>query len=245
MAADARNNRDGIELRKCIACGFVFSAKDGYSYEELFATSFADKNKEDLAQRARWEGLDKLVAEIVHKSKLGKGARVLDFGSGIGLTTLVFQDSGFNVVAVEGSRKYFEKHGSLGIKSFRSVEEVMKHHDSFDLVVMKDVLEHLSNPREILTNLIACVKPRGYFYIRVPNVFAYRFHWSISTKEHINHFSPKILIELFEKNKMEKVDFIGVYDVSSLAGKIYHSIFWHAKNIFSLYHQISILFQKK
>ena len=53
-----------------------------------------------------------------------------------------------DVVAVEESRKYVEKHASLGIKSFRSTGQAIKQCGPFDLVVMKDVLEHLSEPRQ-------------------------------------------------------------------------------------------------
>lgn len=245
MAADARKNRDGIELRKCRACDFVYSAKDEYSYGELFNDAFVDKSKEDLVRIAKSQGLDNLVAEIARKAGIGKDAKILDFGSGIGLMILMFQRLGFDAFAVEGSRKYIEKHESLGIKSFRSIEEAMSDHKSFDLVVIKDVLEHLSDPKRVLGELIACVKPGGYFYIRVPNVHAYRFHWSIDTQGHINHFTPKILIRLFEEEKMEKVDFVGVYDIRSLAGKLYHSIFWATRKLFPLYHQISLLFRRQ
>lgn len=244
MAADAWKNRDRIELRKCAGCGLVFSAEDEYSYEGLFNDSFVDKSKEDLVGKARSEGIDSLVSELVEKTGIAKGTRVLDFGGGIGLTALMFQDYGVDAVVVEASRKYAEKHESLGITSFRSAEEAFKHKGTFDLVVMKDVLEHLSNPKEILAQLIASVKPGGYFYIRVPNVIAYRFHWSIDTKGHINHFTPKIVFELFEEHKMERVDFVGVYDVRSRAGKLYHSVFWPARKMLPLYHQISVLFRK-
>lgn len=245
MAANARNNRDGIELRKCYACGFVFSEKAEFAYEELFANWFADKTKEDLVRRAQHEGLDKLVGELVSTTKIAKGARVLDFGSGIGLTCLMLQELGLEVIAVEESKKYVEKHATLGIKSLQSLAELARYRGSFDLVVVKDVLEHLSNPREIVAELAACVRPGGYFYVRVPNVLAYPFHWSISTKEHVNHFTPKTLTRLLEENGMEKLNFIGVHDVSSRVGRIYHSVFWSLRSILPLYHQISLLFRRK
>jgi hypothetical protein len=97
---------------------------------------------------------------------------------------------------------------------------------------------------EHLQKVTSYVKPSGYFYIRVPNVFHYPFHWSIDTKSHVNHFSPKKLTSLLEKNNMKKVDFIGVYDISTKVGKIYNSVFWKMKHFLPMYHQISFLCQK-
>jgi len=82
MAANARKNLDGIELRKCCGCGFAFSAKDEYSDEELFTKSFADASREDLIVRARSQGHDKLVTE-----------------SGISLIAQMFHDLCLDVVS--------------------------------------------------------------------------------------------------------------------------------------------------
>src|SRR5258708_901687 len=101
MAAEAWNNRDGIELRRCDGCGLVFSVKDEYVYEELFNDAFVNKTKDDLVRMARAEGSDRLVADLVEKSKIAKGARVLDFGGGVGLTALMFQDHGVDAAVVE------------------------------------------------------------------------------------------------------------------------------------------------
>ena len=193
---------------------------------------------------ARAEGSDGLVSELLEKTGIAKGARTLDFGGGIGLTALMFQDHGVDAAVVEASRKYAEKHPSLGITSFGSAKEALEQQGPFDLVMMKDVLEHVSHPREVLAQLIACVKPGGYFYLRVPNVIAYRFHWSIGTKDNINHFTPKIVFQLLKEHGLETVDFIGVYDIRTRAGKLYHSVFWPARKMLPLYHQISVLFRK-
>lgn len=243
LAAQAWNNCDGVELRKCAGCGFVFSAEAGFSYESFVADSVAGQSVEELMRMAQSQGLGKLVGEIAGKAGIGRGARVLDFGSGIGLAALSFMDAGFDVLAVEASTEYVEQHKSLGIRSFRSVAQAAKQ-GLFDLVVIKDVLEHIEDPCGILSVLASCISSGGHLYVRVPNVIAYRFHWSVDTKSHINHFTPAILVRLCEKYGMRKADFVGVYDISSQAGKIYNAVVWPARKMLPLYHQISILFEK-
>lgn len=244
MAAAAWNNRDGIELRACNACAFVFSAEANFSYEEFFVAGFSGASKNELMQAARSEGLDGMVAEIATKARLSAGARVLDFGSGVGLAALSFAGAGFDVTAVEASKPYIEAHKSLGLRSFPSIAEARQQGGLFDLVVMKDVLEHVTSPREILKSVLECVKPGGYFYIRVPNAHAYRFIPSVDTSSHVNHFTPRTVTKLVAESAMERIDFIGVYDISSRAGRLYHALFWRTRRFLPLYHQISLLFRR-
>jgi 2-polyprenyl-3-methyl-5-hydroxy-6-metoxy-1,4-benzoquinol methylase len=240
MATDAWNNRDGIELRRCGKCDFVFSAEADFSYEQ-FATRFVGASKNELIARARVEGLDKMVADIAEKAGLSKGARVLDFGSGVGLAALSFVSAGFDVAVVEESKPYVEAHKALGLSSFSSISEALAHGGSFDLVVMKDVLEHLSAPRAVLSSVAECVKPGGHFYIRVPNAYAYRFVPSVDTRSHVNHFTPRTLTRLLAEHAMTKKDFVSVFDISSRAGKLYNGVFWRVRRVLPLYHQISLL----
>jgi 2-polyprenyl-3-methyl-5-hydroxy-6-metoxy-1,4-benzoquinol methylase len=241
MAADAWNNRDHVELRKCSACGFVFSTEADVAYDEFFVDKFAGAGHGELMQAARAEGLDRVVVEIVRKSGLSAGAHALDFGSGVGLAALSLAAAGFDVTAVERSNKYIAGHKSLGLRSFPSIAEARQYRKTFDLVVMKDVLEHVSSPREVLESVATCVRPGGYLYIRVPNAHAYPFVPWVDTRGHVNHFTPNTLAKLLADSQLHKVDFIGVYDVSSRAGRLYHALFWPLRKVLPMYHQISVL----
>jgi len=244
MKANAWNNRNKIELRQCSSCGFVYSIVSEFKYTEFCSGVYAAKTKDEILSLAYQQNIDKLVSDIIHKSKINYGGRMLDFGCGIGLTALCFQEHGFETFGVEQSNPFLQKHKELNIKSSNSLKEFNDEKGTFDIIVLKDVLEHIDFPVETLRSLISYLKPNGYFYIRVPNVYHYPFHWSIDTKGHINHFTPNILYKLMLSNNMEKVDFINVYDIKTKAGKIYHAVFWNLRNIFSMYHQISILYRK-
>jgi 2-polyprenyl-3-methyl-5-hydroxy-6-metoxy-1,4-benzoquinol methylase len=245
MQDNAWNNRHGVELRKCNSCDFVFSAVSVFDYDAFSANeTFPTQTKEQLKELARTENLPTMIDEIIQKTNLESG-KSLDFGCGIGLNSLCLQDHGYATYGVELSQVYLNKHKELGITSAASLADLSDHKESFDLVIMKDVLEHVNNPAQLLSEVVAFVKPGGYFYIRVPNVYHYPFHWSIDTKSHINHFSPQQLMTLLEKNNMQKVDFIGVYDISTSVGKLYNFVFWKLKYLVPMYHQISLLYQKK
>lgn len=243
MKPTAWNNRHGIELRKCKKCGFVFSAVSIYEYVSA-GNQYLETSKNDMILQANKQRLPLLAHEIVEKTKLKKG-KILDFGCGIGLLALCMQEKGFTTYGIEPSKICLEKHKELNITSASDLDAFESEKNSFDLIIMKDVLEHVDDPAELLEKVLSYVKPSGYFYVRVPNVYHYPFHWSIDTKSHVNHFSPKKLTRLLEKNNMKKVDFIGVYDISTKVGKVYNSIFWKTKSFLPMYHQISLLCQKR
>jgi len=234
-----------VAMFKCNHCNFIYSGEDKFDYINFFPSIFSSCGIEELMNIALKEGLDRMALDLIRLSELKYGANILDFGSGVGLTALVFKKNEFNVSAVESSEKYLEKLRSLGIAAFSSLELAREStQQGFDLVIAKDVLEHVAQPVEMLKKLVASVKDGGYIYLRVPNVNAYWCLRAIDTMGHINHFTPKVLINLAKQAGLINPRFVGVYDVSTLLGKIYHSIFWRLRYFLPLDHQISILFQK-
>lgn len=76
--------------------------------------------------------------------------------------------------------------------------------ESFDVITCFDVLEHLYEPREVMTRLSQWLKPGGIFYILVPNVDSaearvFRSYWhGLELPRHLFHFSPASLRFLAE-----------------------------------------------
>lgn len=242
MKSTAWNNRHGIELRKCKQCNFVFSAVSIFEYISA-GNQYKNTTKQDMIAVANKQRLPLLADEVIKKTKQ-KSGKVLDFGCGIGLFALCMKERGFDTYGVEPSKVCLEKHKEFNIKSADDLDFFESEKNSFDIIIMKDVLEHVDNPAELLEKVLIYLKPSGYFYVRVPNVYHYPFHWSIDTKSHVNHFSPKQLLKLLDKNNMKKVDFVGVYDISTKVGELYNFVFWKTKHFLPMYHQISLLCQR-
>lgn len=72
-------------------------------------------------------------------------------------------------------------------------------HQLVDLVICAHTLEHVSDPNELIKDIVRYIKPNGYLYIEVPNELNGNgqigwFH------EHINLFTPKSIRHLLESN---------------------------------------------
>lgn len=106
-----------------------------------------------------------------------KTAKVLDVGCGTGLfMSPVIQWGCSNLSGVDGPTDCADRAIARGYKEVRVVDDLSEsslpfEDSSFDLVVCKDVFEHLLNPLHSLKEIYRVVKPGGYFLLHVPNHF--------------------------------------------------------------------------
>jgi len=83
--------------------------------------------------------------------------------------------------------------------------------ESFDVITCFDVLEHLYEPRQIMTKVAGWLKPGGIFYVLVPNVDSAEArvlgsYWhGLELPRHLFHFSPQSLKFLAESAGLREV----------------------------------------
>ena len=74
---------------------------------------------------------------------------------------------------------------------------------TFDVVTGLHILEHVYQPAEIIGKVREWLKPRGVFYIQLPNIdsleaYLFRAYWyGLELPRHLYHFSPTSLRRLF------------------------------------------------
>jgi len=242
MKENAYNNRDHVQLLKCSACGFVYSKSVTIDYKD-FGKAASKQSISKLQELSLSQGIHELVSEIIDKTRVQQG-KILDFGSGIGLLLRGFKDRGFDALGIEESKAFRNMNVNDGIASAKSLADMADQTGRFDLIVIKDVVEHLENPLETLSQLIAFLKPGGFLYIRVPNRYAYPFHWAVDTKGHVNHFTPAELKKILSDAGLKFHDYVKVGDITSLAGRLYDFVFWRLRHLLPMTHQISLLYKK-
>ena len=126
-----------------------------------------------------WHALvnDESALDQVEALELARGYRakkVLDFGSGIGSLGLLFARNGLDVTLAEinptlndYARWRFERRGLPA--RFLDVGSEALPEAAFDLISAVDVLEHVPEPRSVLTSLAAALRPDGTLFIHLPN----------------------------------------------------------------------------
>jgi 2-polyprenyl-3-methyl-5-hydroxy-6-metoxy-1,4-benzoquinol methylase len=180
----------------------------GKYYESVDYISHTD------SKRSLFEKAYHFVKSIALKNKLNlinslqpaKG-RILDIGAGTGDFLSVAKKNGWQTIGVEPS----DKAKAIALKKEVSfVEDTAElEKQSFDVITMWHVLEHVPNLDNQIKELKRLLKPNGSLIVAVPNFKSFdakyygAFWAAYDVPIHFWHFSKKAIKALFEKEEME------------------------------------------
>ncbi len=133
----------------------------------------------------KWWHIHK-VSEVMKHVPDGDGV-VLDLGCGCGDMFVPLQERGKTVVALDNDPVVIEYLKSE--KDLHGVQLVLEDvastkllSNSIDVVLLLDVLEHLTNPGKCLTEINRILKPNGTVIITTPHkTFLWNIIWSVWT----------------------------------------------------------------
>lgn len=136
--------------------------------------------------------------------------RALDIGCGSGRFLRMLQETGWEVAGLElnhdtatSARKL---HGLIVNTALDSFSE-----ESFELITITHVLEHIRNPRQMLYQCSRLLKQGGVIAVAVPNIQSWqaqfmRSHWfHLDLPRHLWHFSEKWLSKALADLGFEQV----------------------------------------
>ncbi|MCL6477966.1 MAG: class I SAM-dependent methyltransferase [Peptococcaceae bacterium] len=138
--------------------------------------------------------------------KLNQGAKILDVGCGTGGNlSLLSQFGCVSGLEMDAGAVEMAKERGLGqIYKGEIPGPLPFEENSFDLIVMLDVLEHIEDDGEAIRYLVEYLKPNGYLLITVP---AHSFLWSNHDRAH-HHLRRYTRPQLVEKLRESRLDII-------------------------------------
>lgn len=128
---------------------------------------------------------------------------VLEVGCGAGGVLYPFHLAGAKVVGVDFDSDYLDEGRSRGLDLREGGCEMAVDAGPFDIIILKDVLEHVANLDKILAQLKELLRNSGRIYIQVPGIeslelLGYRSDFlRYFQNAHIVHFSEPSLLYLF------------------------------------------------
>ncbi len=137
------------------------------------------------------------------------GRRLLDVGAYIGVFVEVAAEAGWDAWGVEPSAWGVKVAEERGLNMVRgTLEEADLPDESFDILTMWDVIEHLTDPAGGLAEAFRILKPGGWIAAHtmdIDSLFSRLMgaRWPWLMEMHIHYFSRRTLGEMLEKAGFE------------------------------------------
>lgn len=204
------------KLFHCEKCGLVFFSPlpsdlviDNYyfNYLEKYHNKFLIENNKILEyKKLRW---GKRIEKI--KTFKKAPASILDIGCSTGIFLTTARENGYSTTGVEISKQEAKvARATFKIKVFtKSLEKLNFKKESFDIITMWDVFEHVKDPIGLIQESKRILKKNGILAISTINwnamnrkMFKDKWRFLIPI-EHLYYYNKPMLKDFFTKNGFE------------------------------------------
>ena len=211
--------KNGFDFVRCDKCALVY-VNPRMKEKEItkFYDSKADSNTRalDFLSSPLQQKIDKeLYIELFNKiKKRVPSGKVLDIGCSFGNFLKVAKDRGYEELGLELNNmaaEYGRKKLGVNIEA-KLLEDCNFPDNSFDIVSMFGVIEHLFEPVKIVKEIKRILRPGGLFIGRCPNVYGFVYMVlhelgrTFTGRVHLTYFSEKTLKYLFKKTGFKRVE---------------------------------------
>jgi 2-polyprenyl-3-methyl-5-hydroxy-6-metoxy-1,4-benzoquinol methylase len=238
-------NAKNYNFSKCVGtnCGHIF-VDPIPTLEEL--NQYYAKNTSGLENSDSWTMVEDYAVNpaVVHnfylknrikflrrKNLLRKDTSVLDVGCSTGMFLRVLKDLGYqDLLGVDVSLEQVDHCRHVNqIEAYQKMEQIPIDR-KFDLVSLYAVLEHVPNPKEVLTQAIGLLRNSGKLIVDVPN---YRSLYRVLTGKkwlwlippvHLQYFSPKSMEHLADSCGLQ-IEYASTKSTSTYTYILAHHVF--------------------
>ena len=192
-------------LARCKECGIIFSVLDDKDAEIRQACA---ESKDDtyLSQSAQRILTFKTILAHIERF-IPESGRLLDIGCSYGLFLQTAKEAGLQVSGIEISKDACRHCAeTLGLDVYcGEIRQAAFPENYFDAITAIEVIEHVNNPGELISDIYRRLKPGGILYLVTPDVKslsgkALGRRWWSYRRMHLCYFSKKTLCGFLRKN---------------------------------------------
>ena len=141
---------------------------------------------------------------FISKAAGNRSVDVLDVGCGSGTLLGLLKQRGFRVTGLDFSAEaaaIAKAENGVDV-AVGSLEEAHFPAESFDVVTLFHVMEHVTNPRLVLAQVSRVLKPNGVAILQVPNIESWQFKifgarwYGLDIPRHVIDYSRNSMLKL-------------------------------------------------
>lgn len=205
---------------KCNECGLIYvnPRPNQTIISDYYPNEYwdIDENNNGNIEKKLKKTIHKIINKMYYKMAIPpkSGGKILDIGCGDGKSLLKLKEDDWDTYGVEISEmasKYARE--ILGLNIFTGIlEDAEFEGEFFDVVLLNNVLEHLSDPATTLKEINRILKNDGKVIISIPNVDSFeakhfKKYWTAwDLPRHLYHFSPVTIKSILNKTGFEVLD---------------------------------------
>ena len=210
---------EDFQIYECKSCGLLYTEprpdknEIGKYYQSETYYSHKENKKGfipkiyETVKRVNLKRKYKLATKEMPQGK------VLDIGCGVGDFLQIMETQGWDTMGIEPS----EEAKAIATKRLNNKvlnpEEIDQLKDqSFDLITMWHVLEHVDNLKEEIQHIERLLKSKGRLVLALPNFKSYdaQFYntqWAAyDVPRHLNHFCKESIVKIFRNSELKLID---------------------------------------
>ena len=193
---------------RCKKCGLIYISPRPKAKLVVSGYSYAKDEQYVSQEKGRIITFGNCL-KIVKKMR-GNG-RLLDIGAASGIFVKLAADEGYDALGIEPSVWMCELAKRLYNANVLpgTLDDTEFEDDSFDIITMWDVLEHVPDPMATLKKVKRILKPGGFLIVNYPNIadpLAKLFgrKWWFLLSVHLFYFTPETLSSYMKHLGFEK-----------------------------------------
>jgi len=191
-------------IYRCMDCGFMQCSDLPEVlpfYESLEDSAYEAGRRERSAQARK-------ILEVARK--LQPNGRLLDIGAGSGMLVEQAMQMGFQAEGVEPSGWLHEMAKQRNLPVHLGTFPSPAVAGPFDVITLIDVIEHVTNPVELLQSIAASLSPSGSVIIVTPDVGSlaarvFGWKWWHFRVAHIGYFNKRTLMYALDRAGLRPV----------------------------------------